>query len=77
VNAWTYDGYWAAVLGACRGPAMVLFEFGLDAKDRRGLDEWLGEEEAEAWRVGGHGGELPEEWSTYHAQALAALEAAS
>ena len=70
---WDFDGYWNAVLGAERTPGRVIGEFELEPADRRGLDEWLGHAEVEAWRVGGEGGDLPEEWAVHHARALAAL----
>ena len=69
----TYEGYWNTVLGAERDAAAVLSEFGLDAGDRRGLDEWLGVAETEAWRESAQGGPLPEEWGDYHARALAEI----
>lgn len=70
--AWDYEGYWNVVLGH-RSAEQVVAEFELDPSDRRGLDEWLGEAEAEAWRVGGEGGAMPEEWGDFHARALDAL----
>ena len=70
---WTYEGYWATVLGATRTAEMVVVDFDLSPADRRGLDEWLGTAEVEAWRVGGLGGELPAEWAGHHATALAEL----
>lgn len=70
---WTFEGYWNAVLGANRSAEDVIREFDLDASDRRGLDEWLGHAEAEAWRVGGQGGTLPAEWTAHHDKALDAL----
>ena len=73
-TAWTYDGYWTAVLGM-RNADEVRAEFGLDVSDRRGLDEWLSLAEVEAWRIGGEGGDLPEEWRVFHTRALADLAA--
>jgi hypothetical protein len=72
---WTYDGYWAAVLGASRTAGEVVREFDLVGGDdgERGLDEWLGHSEAEAWSQGAEGGDLPEEWVGYHARALREL----
>jgi hypothetical protein len=69
---WTYEGYWNAVLGVVSASEIVA-EHGLVAGDRRGLDEWLGQAEAEAWRVGGQGGRVPSEWAEHHAKALAEL----
>lgn len=71
-TTWTYEGYWTAVIGALT-TGHAAGEFGLDPSDVRGLDEWLGLAEAEAWRVGGDGGELPESWAEFHARALAAM----
>ncbi len=71
-TAWTYEGYWATVLGAHRDAATVVADFELTPSDRRGLDEWLGSAEVEAWRVGGEG-ELPDEWTDHHTRALAEL----
>ncbi len=61
VRPWTYEGYYATVVGTGFRP---------EADTRRGLDEWLGAAEVEAWRVGGQAGELPAEWAQYHARAL-------
>jgi hypothetical protein len=68
---WTYEGYWNVVLGANRDAARVVDQFELTP---RGLDEWLGQAEAEACAVGGI--QLPVEWCGFHQQALAELEAA-
>ena len=57
---WTYAGYYATVLG----------DFQPEQDTRRGLDEWLGLCEAEAWHAGGHAGDMPAEWEEYHARAL-------
>lgn len=69
MSTWTYGGYVASVLGVSGADGAVL-EHDLDTSDRRGLDEWLGVAEVEAWRVGGLGGDLPEEWAGFHARAL-------
>jgi len=69
-EGWTYEGYWNAVLGANRSVRDVIREFDLDPLDRRGLDEWLGHAEAEAWRVGGGRGRVPAEWDQFHERAL-------
>lgn len=76
---WTFEGYWNTVLGANRNATDVVRELELDPSDARGLDEWLGKAESEAWTVGGFAGQpYPEEWTGYHARALEALvEAAS
>jgi len=71
---WDFGGYWTSVLGV-QDAAGVVRESGLVPSDRRGLDEWLGTAEAESWRVGGLGGDLPEEWSDHHAKALDMLAA--
>jgi hypothetical protein len=77
---WSYEGYWNAVLGANRDAADVVREFELEA---RGLDEWLGHAEAEAWALGYgrdgavRGGDMPSEWAEYHTSALAALRRAA
>jgi hypothetical protein len=74
-DAWTWCGYWNLVLGASRDAADVVREFELDPTDRPGLDAWLGEAEAEAWREGNLGGPIPSSWTTYHARALDVLGA--
>ena len=73
---WTYKGYWNAVLGDKRDAATLVAEFGLDARDERGLDEWLGRAEAAAWAVSAEaddGEPMPGEWTAHHARALAEL----
>jgi hypothetical protein len=74
---WSYEGYWGAVLGPYRSAADVVREFELVA---RGLDEWLGQAEAEAWLIG-HGrvmgSDMPAEWAEHHISALAALQRAA
>ncbi len=77
VTSWDFDGYWNAVLGDKRDAEDVCVEFNLDPRDRRGLDEWLGAAEAEAWRVGGLGGDMPKSWWAHHTQALDALNGVS
>jgi hypothetical protein len=62
--------YWNTVLGANRNTDDVLREFDLDPDDRKGIDEWLGQAEAEAWRVGGEKGELPKEWFEHHVRTI-------
>ena len=57
---WTYEGYWATVIGAYLEPGSV-------------LDEWLTAAEVEAWREGNLGGALPAEWRGFHARALEEL----
>lgn len=69
-----YEGYWNVVLGANRTAGDLVSEFDLTSTD--GLGEWLGGAEADAWAIGGHGGEIPEEWSGFHTRALAELSAA-
>lgn len=68
---WTYEGYWAAVLGD-RSAGAVVREFDLVAD---GLDEWLGTAEAASWSAGGSGA-LPREWARFHATALEELTGA-
>lgn len=76
VKPWTYEGYWAQVLGANRDASDVVREFALVTA--AGLDEWLGGAEADAWAAGGRGkqADLPEEWDAFHTRALAEIEAA-
>ena len=71
---WTYAGYRHAVLGLGSADDLVR-EFAL-VETGAGLDEWLGHAEAEAWSQGGGGGDMPEEWTGYHARALGELRAA-
>lgn len=75
---WTYERYWEVVLGD-RDAAGVLREFDLSDGSRRGLDEWLGTAEADAWIMAGNSGELPAEWraGAFHERALDELEAAA
>jgi hypothetical protein len=73
-NPWTYEGYWAVVLGANRSADDVVAEFKLDVTDRGGLDQWLATAEVEAWRVGAKGGPVPSEWTGHHSEALNELE---
>ena len=81
-TTWTYGGYWTTVLGG-GSAARVVDEFCLNPGDRRGLDEWLGRAETDAWMAGAEGrdGEpMPAEWQTFHARALdemCAVEVAS
>lgn len=72
-DGWDFEGYWSAVLGAYRDADGVVWDFDLDPTDERGLDQWLGEAEVEAWRVGGDGGPMPACWTQFHAMALAEL----
>lgn len=72
---WTYEGYWNAVMGPYRTAADVVREF--EIRSVRGLDEWLGVAEYEAWVVAGSfQEEAPEEWGAFHAQALRELKRA-
>jgi hypothetical protein len=68
---WNFEGYWNTVMGPTRSAGDIVREFELGA-GRRGLDEWLGEAEMEAWMAGGNSvrDELPEEWAEFHARAL-------
>lgn len=70
MTTWTYEGYFSTVLGAHANRDSLAADFSLDLSDRRGLDEWLGTAESEAWAVGGQPGAMPEEWSAFHAKAL-------
>ena len=63
--SWTYEQYWNVVLGENRSATDVVWEFDLRPSNRRGLDEWLGHAEAEAWRVRGKGGEIPRVWAEH------------
>lgn len=75
-QAWTYDGYWATVLGAGNARAVVR-EHGLTA-DRKAIRAWLSTAQAEAWRACGNGGQMPAEWSdSYIEMALDALHDAA
>lgn len=68
-----YAKYWTTVLGS-RDAAGLVQEFGLGLD---GLDEWLGAAEADAWLLaGGRASDMPDEWATHHATALAELRAA-
>ena len=67
-TAWTFEGYWNAVLGSNRSAEDVVREFDLDSSDRVGLDKWLGEAEGEAAAMGGI--EIPPEWAGFHGRAL-------
>ena len=71
---WTYEGYWTAVLGPFSADDVVC-EFDL-VDPGPGLDVWLCHAEVEAWAQGGEVGDLPEEWTGYHARALGELRAA-
>ena len=73
-KTWTYEGYWAAVLGGNRSAEDVVREFDLDPTNRHTLSEWLGEAEAEAWRVGG---KKPKETFDWHERALDQLQRTS
>mgnify|MGYP003437090669 FL=1 len=75
MTTWTYEGYRSTVLGAHATPDSLASEFDLDLSDRRGLDEWLGTAESEAWAVGGQPGAIPDEWAGFHAKALDELHA--
>jgi len=72
-GGWTYDVYWNVVLGANRNAGDVVREFDLNPRDYRGLDEWLGVAEAEAWIAGGGGGNMPKSWTGFHQRALKEL----
>ena len=75
--AWTYEGYWAAVLGPNRDALDVVREFDLVAtRGRRDVDEWLGTAEAEALSIGRLGTAVAEQWAAFHGRALDALEQA-
>lgn len=77
---WTYEGYWNAVLGAHRTAADVVRDFEVSISEARGLDDWLGRAEAEAWSQGGCAApvgarEMPVEWADHHARAIVELRA--
>jgi hypothetical protein len=76
MTAWDYEGYWNVVLGD-RDADRVVVEYELIGLERRDLDEWLGLAEAEAWREGGLGSDLPDEWSEHHVRALTELTEAT
>jgi hypothetical protein len=72
---WTYDDYWATVLGPNSDAGGIVRAFDLVPS---GLDEWLGYAEAEAWSADGHRGEpIPEQWAGFHARALGELSEAA
>ena len=72
-NPWSYEDYWSGVLGSRRTAEDVVHEFDLVAD---GLDEWLGNAEAESWSFLQRG-DLPEAWGPFHARALAELTVAA
>lgn len=72
-KAWGYDEYWAMVLGENRSAIDVVNEFELVEK---GLDEWLGLAEAEAWAMW-QSGDMPVEWVGFHVSALGDLREAA
>lgn len=76
MTTWTYEGYWNAVIGANRSAEDVIREFELNGRDRRGLDEWLGNAEAEASIAGSGTSKVPVEWEPFHAKALEEMVAA-
>jgi hypothetical protein len=73
-QVWTYEGYWAVVLGANRTPAEVVSALRLAAGDD--VEHRLRLAEVAAWREGRDGDELPPDWAAHHTTALAALREA-
>lgn len=72
MNAWTFEQYWDAVLGA-RDADQVVREFDLDPSNFDGVAEWL----ASAERAALDGEHEPDEWRAFHDDALDALTEAS
>jgi hypothetical protein len=72
MKSWDFEGYWNVVFGSLT-PAEVVRDFDLEQDDRAGLDEWIGNCEAEAWHVGGQSGAVPVEWAAFHKRALLKL----
>ncbi len=70
-----YSAYWSAVFDV-RCAETVLKEFDLLASDHLALDLWIGHAEADAWDEVGEG-DIPDEWSAFHARALEELSDAS
>ena len=70
MTTWTYEGYFSTVLGAHSNRESLASDFDLDLSNRSGLDQWLGNAESEAWAIGGQPGDIPEEWTDFHAKAL-------
>jgi len=71
-TAWTFDGYWRAVIGDMTADAAVE-AFDLGGGDFRGFSEWLGATEYEAWRAGGLPGDLCDAWGAFHDKAARML----
>lgn len=73
-NGWTYEGYWNTVLGAHSDAARIVAEYDLAGATKRGLDEWLGGAESDAWAESGRKhDERPASWRGFHRRALAEL----
>jgi hypothetical protein len=69
-TTWTYEGYRNTVLGTAEA-VLIVPAFDRDPATRHGLDEWLGQCEAEAWSAGGLDGDMRDVWpAEYHARAL-------
>lgn len=75
MQTWTYDGYWAVVIGGHRDASDVVNEFELIGGPPHDIDEWLGTAE-EAARVEGELDATPEEWSGFYRRALEELKTA-
>lgn len=73
-ETWTSESYWDTVLGGVASADQLVAEYELVESD---IDAWLYRAEAEAWSLGGSGGEQPAEWATFHPAALARLTAAA
>jgi hypothetical protein len=72
---WTYEGYWSAVFGK-RNAEDVAHEYDV-TPNRIAIDLWLGEAEAEAWRIGGEGKKMPPVWADHHVDAVNELKHAA
>ena len=75
-KTWTYEGYWAAVLGPNINAVGAVREWHLDRYRTADLGLWLGQAEDRAWHEGGNGSDTPAEWDRHHHRALSELEAA-
>ncbi len=75
--AWTYEGYWAVVIGDDKDAETVIED--LVYPSSASLESWLENAEDRAWKQGRSdtSEEMPEEWTDFYHRALAALFDAS
>jgi hypothetical protein len=71
-KAWTFDGYWTAVVGDVDAAGAV-DQNDLVPGDFRGFSEWLGAAECAAWADGGGEGDMGDAWGTFHHKAARML----